>query len=210
LGITDFDRFSRALRLRWLWHHWDHIDRPWKNLLKVTGKVDMQLFFTSTLIHIGDDRNTPFWEAKWLHEEAPKDLAPNLYQLTRLKSRSVNTELSNLNWIRNLKEISTTIQLEEFILLFVALSSVHLSDQKSEIVWKWEPNGHFSVASAYRCQFLGAMSKIPASAIWKSSCEPRSKIFSWLVMNNKVLTADNMIKKKLAMQSFVCFVFLCA
>jgi hypothetical protein len=46
LRITDLDRFSRALRLRWLWHHWDHIDRPWKNLLKVTDKVDRQLFFT--------------------------------------------------------------------------------------------------------------------------------------------------------------------
>jgi hypothetical protein len=27
LGIKDLDRFSRTLRLRWLWHHWDHIDR---------------------------------------------------------------------------------------------------------------------------------------------------------------------------------------
>jgi hypothetical protein len=136
LSITDLDRFSRALMLRWLWDHWDHIDRPWKNLLKVTDKVDRQLFFTSTLIHIGDGRNTPFSEAKWLHEEAPKDLAPNLYQLAMLKSKSVNTELPNLNWIRNLKEISTTAQLEEFTMLFMALSSAQLSDQKDEIVWK--------------------------------------------------------------------------
>jgi hypothetical protein len=60
LGIKDLDRFSRALRLRWLWHHWDHIDRPWKKLIKVTDKVDRQLFFCSTLIHLGDGRNTPF------------------------------------------------------------------------------------------------------------------------------------------------------
>jgi hypothetical protein len=35
----------------------------------------------------------------------------------------------------------------------------------------------------------------PSFCIWKSSCEPRSKFFSWPVMHNKVLTADNMIKK---------------
>jgi hypothetical protein len=56
-------------------------------------------------------------------------------------------------------------------------------------------NGQFSMASAYNCQFHGVMSKFLAPAIWRSLCEPRSKFFSWLVMHNKVLTADNMLKK---------------
>jgi hypothetical protein len=75
-----------------------------------------------------------FRKAKWLHEAAPKDLAPNLYQLTRFKTRSVHTELTNPNWIRNLKEISTAAQLEEFTMLFMALSSIHLTDHKDEIM----------------------------------------------------------------------------
>jgi hypothetical protein len=80
-------------------------------------------------------------------------------------------------------------------MLFMALSSIHLTDHKDEIMWKWEVNGQFSVASTYNCQFHGVMSKFPAPAIWRSLCEPRSKIFSKLVMHNKVLTADNMLKK---------------
>jgi hypothetical protein len=97
IGIKDLDKFSRALRLRWLWHHWDHIAKPWKSLLRVTDKLDKHLFFCSTTIQIVDGKNTPFWKARWLQGLAPKDLAPNLYKLARFKSRSVHTELTNLN-----------------------------------------------------------------------------------------------------------------
>jgi dimeric dUTPase (all-alpha-NTP-PPase superfamily) len=42
-------------------------------------------------------------------------------------------ELYNLNWIRNLKDINSTALLEEFLLLFMALSDVELSKQKDSI-----------------------------------------------------------------------------
>jgi hypothetical protein len=48
LGIKNLEKFDRALRLRWLWHNWDHVDRPWKELLKITDQADRQLFFYST------------------------------------------------------------------------------------------------------------------------------------------------------------------
>ena len=32
LGILDLDKFSRALRLRWLWYEWVTPDKPWVGL----------------------------------------------------------------------------------------------------------------------------------------------------------------------------------
>jgi hypothetical protein len=64
LGFKDLEKFSRALRLRWLWHNWDSCDKPWKYLLKITDAVDRELFFNSTTIRVGNDRNTLFWEAR--------------------------------------------------------------------------------------------------------------------------------------------------
>jgi hypothetical protein len=196
LGIKDLEKFSRSLRLRLLWHNWDIQDRPWKHLLRITDHIDRNLFFSSTVVHIGDGRNTLFWEARWLQGAAPKDLASNLFKLARFKHRNVYTELQNLNWIKNLGQLDTADLMHEFILLFMAISAVNLSDQKDKIFWKWTSNAKYTVASAYNCQFLGAMPSFPAPVIWTASSDADSKFFVWLVLHNRVLTAENMAKRR--------------
>jgi hypothetical protein len=192
LGIKDFEKFSRALRLRWLWLRWETQGRPWKPSADPTNR---QLFFCSTVITIGNGKNTPFWEARWLNGLAPKELPSNLFKAARFKSRSVHTELKNSNWIRNLQDINTFELLEEFTMLFLALNPVTLSQENDSIKWNWTPDGRYSVASTYECQFLGSFSKFPAPEIWKASSDPKAKFFAWLVMHNRVLTAENMLTK---------------
>jgi hypothetical protein len=77
----------------------------------------------------------------------------------------------------------------------MALSSIILSNQPDEIWWRWTPNGQYSAASAYECQFKGAMVYFLATEVWKARTEPKCKFFVWLVLHNKILTADNMAKK---------------
>jgi hypothetical protein len=74
-------------------------------------------------------------------------------------------ELYNLNWIRNLKDINSTALLEEFLLLFMALSDVELSEQQDSIKWKWKDDGLYSVSSAYECQFKGTIIHFPTLSI---------------------------------------------
>jgi hypothetical protein len=85
--------------------------------------------------------------------------------------------------------------MEEFTMLFMALEDVSLSDQPDKITWKWTHDGNYTVAYAYDYQFIGAMQRFPASFIWKAQAEPRSRFFTWLTLHDRVLTADNMIKK---------------
>jgi hypothetical protein len=63
LGFKDLEKFDRALRLKWLWHCWWDQERQWKNLFQITDTTDRALFFCSTIIHIGNGKDTPFWEA---------------------------------------------------------------------------------------------------------------------------------------------------
>jgi hypothetical protein len=82
---------------------------------------------------------------------------PNLCSRARFKGRTMFQELKNLNWIRNVRGIDLDILLEEFVMLFKALSSVVLSDQKDEVVWRWTEDGKYTVTTTYECQFLGTM-----------------------------------------------------
>jgi hypothetical protein len=195
LDIKDLDKFARALRLRWLWHQWDEKEKPWKHLLRITDKKDRQLFFQSTKVQIGNGRNTPFWEARWLQGVSPKELAPNLNQKARYKFRTVYTELQNSNWIKNLTEINSATQLDEFTLLFMTLAPLSLTEHNDTISWTWTADGKYSAALAYDCQYLGAMSNFADINLWSATAEQKTKFFAWLALHNRVLTADNMMKK---------------
>jgi hypothetical protein len=122
-------------------------------------------------------------------------MAPNLYNIAKFKNKYVHYELSNRNWIKNLQGVSTISQLEELNNLFMAPSSTSLNDQDDEIRWIWTTDGKFTVSSAYDYQFLGALTFFNAADIWKAYTEQKCKSFGWLIMHNRVLTADNMSKK---------------
>jgi hypothetical protein len=109
--------------------------------MRVGDHQDRHLFFCSTVMHVRNGKNTPFWKSKWLHGQAPRDLAPNLYKIARFKHRSVHTELQNLRWIRNLQDISIVVQLEKFTILFMALSAIELTQERDQIFWKWTRDG---------------------------------------------------------------------
>jgi hypothetical protein len=79
-------------------------------------------------------KNNPFYKAKWLHDASSKDIAPSLFKSARCKRRMVHTEMQNFNCIRNLTTINPTT-------LFTTLSSVSLTEQPDEIVWRWMTNG---------------------------------------------------------------------
>jgi hypothetical protein len=135
--------------------------------------VDRALFFSSTYIIIGNGENTPFWEAKWLNGAAPKYIAPSLFKAARYKQRMVSAELHNLNLVRSIRGIKNSIMLDEYIMLYIALSSVPLNDQLDEIFWRWTSNSKYSADSAYDCQFKGSMVYFPATDVWRALSEPK-------------------------------------
>lgn len=161
----------------------------------MTDAADRQLFFASTNITIGDGKNTPFREARWLHGTAPKEIAPNLHQAARFKHRTASSEITNRRWIANLGPIDNPVLLQEYVQLYTLLSTVEMSDQADEITWKWMSDGKYSVVSAYKCQFLGAMTTLPAADIWRARAEPKCRFIAWLALHDRALTADNMAKR---------------
>jgi hypothetical protein len=126
---------------------------------------------------------------------APKDIAPSLFKSAKFKKRPISHELHNNNWIRNIGEISSPGSLEEYVMLFLAISAINLLDQPDQIRWRWTTDGKFLVASAYACQFNGAMTSFSASDIWKANTEPKCNFFAWLVLHGRILTIDLMAKK---------------
>ena len=114
LGVPDLDKFGRVLCLRWLWQDWVDGSKPWAGVDLPCKPADRLLFNASTIITIGNRVKAQFWHRNWLDGEAPRNLAPHLFELVRRKNRSVQQELHN-KWIRFLKDkIMASTHVEEF------------------------------------------------------------------------------------------------
>jgi hypothetical protein len=95
-----------------------------------------------------------FWHDRWLDGVAPISIAPNLYKKAHFKRRTVAKELMNKNWMRSVHHISTRQELLEFVNLWNLLKNFRLREEvQDSIIWKWEPSGKYSAASAYKIQF---------------------------------------------------------
>jgi hypothetical protein len=65
-----------------------------------------------------------------------------------------------------------------------------MPDQPDSISWLWTANGTYSASSAYHVQFLGSHPRFDAQKFWDANAEPKCKLFSWLALHGKLLTAD--------------------
>lgn len=126
---------------------------------------------------------------------APRALAPNLYKQGRHKFRTVHKELTGHKWISNLRDLDSQMLLDEFSLLYTALSTVTPTMECDRVHWRWTPSGEYTAALAYDAQFLRATTTSTAMRIWKAKSEPKCKFFAWLAIHGKVQTTDNLLRK---------------
>ena len=58
--------------------------------------------------------------------------------------------LPNGNWIRQITGGLSVPAIAEYLNVWRAVRDVHLSDDADRLVWKWTPDGAFTVKLAYR------------------------------------------------------------
>jgi hypothetical protein len=92
LGILDLERFSRALRLRWLWFAWINPEQLWVGTTLPVDSVDISLFCAATKVTVCNGKNASFWTSSWLDGKAPATLFPSLFTHSRRKNRTVGMQ----------------------------------------------------------------------------------------------------------------------
>jgi hypothetical protein len=145
-----------------------------------------------------DGEKTPFWEAPWLDGIRPIDIAPLVYNLSSRKNWCVKQALRNEGWIAKIK-MTADLSLEhirQYINLWIILRHVNLREGVADdIVWTLTEDGQYSAKSAYNAQFYGSTTSPPSSSVWKIWAPPKVKFFAWLVIQNRIWTADRLAKR---------------
>lgn len=158
LGLIDLERFSRALRLRWLWFHWTNPERPWNGTELPIDSTDLALFSAATTVTVRNGCKASFWHSTWLNGRAPYAKFPLLYRHSRRKKRSVREATTNGRWIADIAYNLNHALLDEFFKLWTEIEEARPDLQEEEedhIIWNLESSGNYSTKSAYAIQFAG-------------------------------------------------------
>ena len=81
-------------------------------------------------------------------------------------------------------------------MLWEKLSSLTLdNDVHDTILWKFTSHEEYSASTAYMAQFAGHTTSIMPAAVWKGWAPPKCKFFAWLIIQNRVWTADRLHRR---------------
>ncbi len=166
---------------------------------------DMRLFQAATTISLGNGEKTAFWQDKWLQSSCPKDIAPMCFNLAKRKQRSVKTELTNNSWLLSFRNITSIEEINEVVQLGGMLQNVQLQQHTTDdIKWNLNESGSYSSKSANLFKFQGSFSPIDFSSVWRSPAELKMRFFGWLILLQKTLTAQNLLRRNLLRRHWPC------
>ena len=93
------------------------------------------------------------------------------------------------------RSVSPSLMNMWYEILAIAGSIVFSTDPDA-IVWKFTSNGIYSVQSLYAVVNFRGVKPIHPPAIWELCIPSRVQVFLWLLSNNKLLTRDNLAKRR--------------
>jgi len=199
LGILDLERFGRALRLRWLWFSWTNPEKPWSTSELPVDNTDRALFAAATRVRVNNGKKALFWHSSWLDGHAPITLFPQLYRHSRRKKRTVYDALTAHRWIKDIAHNLTNDLLSEFFVFWTRIDAQNLnldSQDDDQITWTPTATGIYSAKSAYNLQLQGKCRSPVAKAIWKPWGPNKCKLFLWLLLQNRIWTADRLMLRE--------------
>jgi hypothetical protein len=96
--------------------------------------------------------------------------------------------------MRGLQRIAMTEELDQFITLWSMIAQVQLSNEPDKVLLRLSATATYTSKSAYWAQFLGSHVDYDWKQIWKSNMEPKCCFFTWLLLQNKLWTADRIVR----------------
>lgn len=149
-----------------------------------------------TTISIGNRAKTSFWRDNWLQNSCPKDVVPLCFKLAKQKQRNVQKELEGNLWLQSFKQFTTVEEINELVQLGEMLQQIQLNPQvQDDIAWNWNEKGVYTAESAYLAQFQGSFVTHDFISIWKAPAEPKTRFFGWLIIHQKTLTAQSLLRR---------------
>jgi hypothetical protein len=169
----------------------------WKNIRKRWGS-----FSGFSRLEVGDGVRTKFWHDLWCGNRVLKEVFPVLFGVARMKDASVADNLEvlggsiqwNVSFVREAHDWEVGVFASFFHVLHLAMVS---RDRADRLRWVPSKKGVFKVKSYFSSLAGGEGSRFPWKSVWRTQAPSRAAFFAWPAALGKILTADNLKKRKI-------------
>uniref|UniRef100_A0A2N9IE81 Reverse transcriptase zinc-binding domain-containing protein n=1 Tax=Fagus sylvatica TaxID=28930 RepID=A0A2N9IE81_FAGSY len=176
---------------------WKHIRKGWPQ------------FADHVHFRVGDGAHIKFWQHQWCGETPLQRRFPELYQLASNREASVKDlalyDGTSFHWNVSFTRLVQDWELEsvaEFLdVIYMVVPTQGVLDT---ICWKHDVRKEFSVNSFYQCLLSPTHRDYPWRSVWKPRVPPKVNFFIWTASLGKVLTIDNLRKRKLVIMDWCC------
>jgi len=174
----------------------------WRDILKLLPK-----FKEFTTIQIKDGRTCLLWQDNWQTTQLSQAF-PQAFSFAKNKFISVQKAFSteDLTGLFNLPLSQTAFnQLTEI----QSIRDNTALDSSSKDSWKLADNAtHFSSKKAYKKLMGHQVIDEAYSWLWKSYCQPKHKVFCWLLLKDRLSTRNILRRKQMILETYSCAICL--
>lgn len=147
----------------------------WNQLVKIKP-----LFHWCAHWLVGDSKSISYWYDSW-HEGHP---------IRALKDGIIRPRMQGIS----LREMLTKWPL----VLSVPVNSIPVfNDQEDLLIWRWSQDGRYSSASVYKILSSAGKVKWRFMVIWRSFAPSKVRIFTYLLLHNRLLTREGMPRRNM-------------
>jgi len=211
--MKNLDKFFNARDLPWVnlvWEKHYRNDRLpgvvkkgsfwWKDILKT-----LHTFKEMAIVKVRNGSTCFFWKDIWGSQGSVLELRfPQAFSYAKNKNITVRKafSFSSINDLFNLPVSQQAF--EQLELLQREMDNLTLEPNNKD-VWSYSGgNIKYQSAKAYR-KLLGHQSVHPSfNWLWKSICQPKHKVFYWLLLNDRLSTRNILRRKQMGLHSFNC------
>lgn len=168
----------------------------------------VDLYKSLAKCNIGDGKSALLWADQW-HNSCLNECFPHLFSFAKNTLITVEVAL-NLEYLEDLFHLPLTVQAyEEFEQLEIICEELK-SYREYNDTWSYILGSEqFSSSRAYN--YMIGVKLVPPHFqwIWNNSCQPKHKIFFWMVLHDRINTRNLLRRKTFHLESYNCAVHTC-
>jgi hypothetical protein len=178
----------------------------WKEICTLEGVVPLKNWLGDSIVRkVGNGGSTLFWSSNWIGGASLSNLFPRLFSLSNHKEGTVDEFFASdgvgVKWFFSWRRPLFLWETDLLDNLLAILEPVNLSLVEDFWVWTPDPEGSFSVSSAYNylvkelriVDVLEPEVVVVFDHIWESPAPSKVIAFSWQLLHDRLPTRSNLL-----------------